>query len=732
VKPGESVDVTFIGTDLKGATKIWTSFDAKCELAPDVDKNGEDNGKITFRITVPANAEVGVGGVRLASSEGVSPMRLLMIDDVSSARDTPENRQREKAQRIELPSAVDGHVDASQSDFYEFHASAGQRVSIEALAQRIGSRLDPVIRLLDARGRELAYSDDEPGIGCDSRLAYTFTDEGDYVLEIRDIAYKGSNDHRYRLRVGDFPLSSVPYPMGTRPDTRTSVTMAGTLVDGVSTREVTLTSARDGDSRSLGVRFPVGKSSSFVTLLASDLDNTLEQEPNDKRETATAATLPGALNGRFEKPKDRDFFRLETKKGERISFVGKTRRFGSPTDLFFRLYDSKGKMLREIEDTGAEEGRFDHTFAEDGPCFLMVEDLLRRGGPEHVYRVEVRRFVPGFALRLEVEKVEAPKDGVFTAKVVCDRRGYDGPITLSVEGAGDKLELSGQEIAAKKNDTVLRVDLPPTIETGALLPIRIVGTAKIGEQEFTSVASTLTALRKTFPRTPFPPAGLDGLVGLGVRPPFKDFFALKTTSSVVVVPRFAESVAVKILADRLDKKFKDPITLEVEGLPDGLTAKVKPIGKNKKETVLTLKTTKDLVAGTYPLLLRGRGTFQSQPKQRMLEGVTIRVVEPLQILAVPLGDVKPGQAQKIRITVLRRGAKAAPVKLTWKTLAAGFESAKETIVPADTSSVEIEIKAAGNLLPSSFHELVIAAETDVGGRKASTESPPIFVKVAAP
>ncbi len=732
VKPGDAVDVTFFGAGLAGATAIWTSFDARCQLAPGIEKNGEDDGKITFRITAAATAEVGVGGVRLASDEGVSPMRLLMVDDLPSARDSPESRRREKAQQISIPSAVDGNVDASQVDFYRFHATTGQRVSVEALAQRVGSRLDPIVRLLEPGGRELAYSDDAPGIGCDSRLAYRFEEEGDYLLEIRDIAYGGGSEHRYRLRVGDFPLSTVPYPMGTRPDTRTSVSIAGTLVNGVSSREVTLTSARVGDVRSLGVRFPQGESSSFVTLLASDLDNTLEEEPNDDPAAATPAKIPGALNGRFEKPKDRDYFRLEARKGERLSFVGRTRRLGSPSDLFLRLHDSRGKMLSEVEDSGSQEGRFDHTFTDDGLHFLMVEDLLRRGGPEHVYRIEVRRFAPGFSLRLEVDKVDAPKDGVFTVKVLCNRRGYDGPVTLSVEGAGDGLELSRHEIPAKKNETVLHVNLPPTIETGTLLHLRIVGVARIGDREMTSVASTLPALRKSFPRSPFPPAGLDGLVGLGVQPLFKDFFTLKAASPVVVVPRFAENVAVRIVAERLDKAFKGPIALDVAGLPAGITAEIKPIAKDKRETVLTLRTTKELVAGTHPLRLRGRGTFRSQPKEIRLEGVTIRVVEPLQVLAVPLGGVKPGKTQKIRVTVLRRGARAAPVKLTWKTLAAGIESAEETIVPADASSVEIEIKAAGDLLPGSFHELAIAAETSVTGSMATAQSAAILVEIAAP
>ena len=70
-----------------------------------------------------------------------------------------------------------------------------------------------MLRLLTADGRELAFSDDEPATGADSRFSHKFDAAGDYYLEIRDIRYQGGAAHRYRLRLGDFPLPSVPYPL---------------------------------------------------------------------------------------------------------------------------------------------------------------------------------------------------------------------------------------------------------------------------------------------------------------------------------------------------------------------------------------------------------------------------------------------------------------------------------------------------------------------------------------
>ena len=67
------------------------------------------------------------------------------------------------------------------SDFFRIAVAAGQRVSFEVLGRRLGSGLDPVLRLRDSAGRELpgAYSDDAPGLQTDARLTHTFGVAGD-------------------------------------------------------------------------------------------------------------------------------------------------------------------------------------------------------------------------------------------------------------------------------------------------------------------------------------------------------------------------------------------------------------------------------------------------------------------------------------------------------------------------------------------------------------------------
>jgi hypothetical protein len=104
VRPGHTTEVAFHGTDLRGATAMWTSFPAEVELVPGPLASDSDHAAATFRITVPPEAEIGVGGVRIATLEGVSHLRLLMLDDLPSALDNAENHSLDEAQEVAAPT----------------------------------------------------------------------------------------------------------------------------------------------------------------------------------------------------------------------------------------------------------------------------------------------------------------------------------------------------------------------------------------------------------------------------------------------------------------------------------------------------------------------------------------------------------------------------------------------------------------------------------------------------
>ncbi len=508
LRPGQTLAFTLHGANLTGATNLWIGFGAK------VLSTGSSASATVFQVSVPADAPVGIHAARGTSVNGVSSPLLLMVDDLPSVADAGTNTSAAKAQPLAWPVAVDGAAVALGFKFYRINVKAGERLAIEAVARRLGSKLDPVLRLLDLQGRELAFCDDESGLGGDCRLAHVFAAAGDYLIELRDISYGGGSDYRFRLRVGDFPLASLPFPAAIKAGAQSLIAFVGPQVEKL--KPVTATAPAEAMRLALAAKFPGGKSSAFVAALITATTEFAESEPNDAAETGTPFTLPAGLNGRFLKAKDRDFWKFTAQKGQRVLFTAQTRSLGSASEVMLQLRDTKGNAIASSTVSDAGEGSVTNTIPADGSYFLVVDELIRRGGPQHAYRVEAELLTPGFTLDTEVDKVEAAPGGSFSVKVNVTRRDFTGPITLALTSLEDA-QLAGEVIKDKATNATLKVTLPERATPGSLTLFRIVGTAKVADSEIQSVARTAPALKKLFPTMAILPRELDGFIALGVK-----------------------------------------------------------------------------------------------------------------------------------------------------------------------------------------------------------------------
>jgi hypothetical protein len=104
-------------------------------------------------------------------------------------------------QSISLPQEVEGRIDPGKDvDLYRFEGKAGQRLSLEVLAARYGSALDPVLTLYDVEGHILASCDDLAD-SADSRLDVALPRDGAYFVGVIDANDSNGPAHVYRLRV---------------------------------------------------------------------------------------------------------------------------------------------------------------------------------------------------------------------------------------------------------------------------------------------------------------------------------------------------------------------------------------------------------------------------------------------------------------------------------------------------------------------------------------------------
>lgn len=489
VCPGRAVRVTFSGKDLRDDLELWTSFPARSAL----EDSGSDRSSATFLVTAGEDVQIGVGAVRLVSPRGASNPFLLMVDDLPGA--TPSGGGAE-ARELSLPAAVDGECVPDRWQSFSFAVRAGQRWTFDVVAQRLGSALDPVLRLLDPEGRELVHCDDSGGLGADCRFAHTFASDGRHRVELRSVDYRGGPAHRYRLRIGEFPAAAAVFPMGTQSGRETDFVVR----EGSDSETFSHTPGRPDEHARLSL--PGRRGSGFVPLevvASGEPGEFVEGEDvSDGDETQTRLSIPRTLNGRFDRPGDRDAFRLEIGEAQRIVFEGLTRRLGSRAELYLELRRANGEVLARSDGEESDEGFLDHTFKEAGEYILSVEELTQQGGDGFFYRLEARPYRPSFRLTVETDRVKVERGGEFKLKVGCERRGHDGSIDLDLAGDIGELRVLSGKIAAGKNSGEIRLGVPEGAVPGRLYLPGIVGRARAGK--LVVRASAAPALQKLFPR----------------------------------------------------------------------------------------------------------------------------------------------------------------------------------------------------------------------------------------
>jgi hypothetical protein len=724
--PGSTVDVTLYGGNLAGATRIWTSFPATATLPTDIENNGTQADHVVFRLEIPQDAPLGVGGIRVATDKGVSEVRLFVVDDLPNVAEAEPNNSPGEPQAIPVPSAVSGSIDAEQFDYFKIEARAGQSLAFEVLARRLGSPMDPMARLLDLAGRELAYNDDAGGIGSDCRFAYTFDKDGEYLIEIRDIRFQGSANHIYRLRVGDFPVATVPYPMGGRRGSEIEVELAGTNVAGAPARKLKVPEEPMVEQVCVGAKRAGGQSSALLDFDVTDTPEVLEAEPNNLPDQATRAMLPGSLNGRLQHPGDRDYWAFSAKKGQRFVFEGITRRLGSPTDLYLTLTNAQGGQVAAADDTGKADGLINYTFPADGEYRLIVEDLNLGGGPEHAYRIVVRPYQPGFVLTPNVQKADVPQGGVVPITITVARQDYNGPITLSADGLPEGVAASNSVIGPGQKQTFLTLAANADAAPGQLAVCRVWGTAEINGQKVTHQLDMTDLLRGALSNIAWPPQPLTRLLAAGVGP--KPFFTLRSESPTVVVGRnTAAKITVK--ASRAED-FKEQIALKADGLPGKVTAEIKPVEKEQDTAEITIKAAADAPLGVYTILVTGTGKRGDQQLAQPAPAINVDVRQAYELSAdVGEGKLARGGKVEVKVKAVRHGDFAGAINFELRNLPAGVTTEGELVVPEGQSEVAIQLVAADDAQVGAVQNLTVVGKASVGGADQEVAAPAVTLNV---
>lgn len=711
--PGQTTNLVATGGNLAGAKQLWLSFPAETRLAEGVEGNGTKNDTVTFSVTVPTNTPVGVHGLRVLTDKGVSSLRFVLVDDLPTMAQAGNNTSPATAMVLPGACGVDGAVGNLSVQYFKFTANEGQRLSFEVLARRIGSSLDPMLRMMDARGREISFSDDAPGLCGDSQFEYTFKLTGEYLLELRDIRYQGG---AYRLRIGDFPCVNTAFPLAVQRGVATAVAVAGAAVDHVEAVSVTVPADSPAMFVPVSVKRAGGASSGYSEIAVADRPQFLETEPNNKPEEANRLELTHDINGRLEPRGDVDRFVFAGKKDQTVVFSGIARQLGSPADLNLKLLNKDGGQVAAVDDTGANEGVLTAKLPADGDYTVVVEDLSKRGGPAFAYRLAVADKPAPFTLAVSNDTGNLPAGGAVNLTVTAARNGYAGPIELGVKNAPVGLTASRSVIGAGRNDAQMTLHAGPEFAPAALYQMSIVGSAKIGDADVTDTADFSGVLKQRFANMRFPPATLATAFTAAAAPAAA--VAWKVEPAEIVFGKEL-SANVKLVATR-GAEGDEAITIAVlppaNGLPPGITAAVKNIDKGANEVEIVFSATKDAPLGDFTAGLLGTHK-KGNATTTLPAAIRLKLDAPMTV-AVDAGAAKVARGAElmVKVKVARNPALSGPVIVALQNLPKGVAAAEATI-PAEASEVDVKLTAAADAAQGAVNNLAAKATATVGNAK---------------
>lgn len=433
--------LTITGKDLGAGARIWSPLPAS--FTPVV---SERPNSAAFLVEPKADAQPGVYPIRLESDNGISNVLLFTIGtfrEITEEESQPfarpnKNDSIETAERLPSgPLTVNGTLRGPERDLYRVAGKAGERRVFEIEARRCGSAIDPVLRILDGNGKQLAISDDTPGADLDPRIDFTFPRDGNYYVEVHDARFSRQVQNFYRLKMGNYTYAEGIFPLGGKRGEAVDVTLSGANQD-VKTR---------ADLRNLPAH------AAFTTVAlpnspALPIPFAVSDLPELLAPVGGALPVPSVVNARLGKPGQIDTYQIKVEPGQKLLFELQARELGtSRLEGVITVRDSAGKKLDSAGDKPLPEDVFavqgssrtssdpflNFTVPKDvHEISVSVEDLAERGGPFYAYRLITRAAAEDFYLSIGSPYINIPAGGTVMISVIADRRGYDGPIHLSI------------------------------------------------------------------------------------------------------------------------------------------------------------------------------------------------------------------------------------------------------------------------------------------------------------
>lgn len=479
--------------------------------------------RVELEVTLDAAAEPGLQSLYLATDGGLSERQLVTIDALPQLPFAPTVDA--------LPVALHGTL-GSGTIKTTFPGRAGQTVLCEVEAQRLGSRLRPVVHLYDSAGQHISWSLPLATLRGDTRIAATLPRDGQYTLTLNDLQYNAPGPNHFRLKIGSWQFADFAFPPAIQRGSSTTVRLVGaTAGAGGAAASLALPIAASGDSQVIpAIPSDASQRAGFSgfppAIQVTDSLETVETARDSAARDSAAVIqdlvgLPVAVSGWLGVAGEEDRYRLKVVPDSKVRFEIFAARLGTAIDSVLEVRREAGAVLATNDDiAGTTDSAIDFTVPKDvDAVILAVKDSLGRAGESQIYRLAATpapvvpapgspapgagagvgagagagagasaavggagtASPPDFRLVAELDRVNVTTGGRNIVRLRVDRRGYAGPIRVDLGALPPNLAADGLEIPADASGKLVVVNAQGDGVGQALTTIRGVAAGVPGE-----------------------------------------------------------------------------------------------------------------------------------------------------------------------------------------------------------------------------------------------------------
>jgi hypothetical protein len=474
---------------------------------------------------------------------------------------------------------------------------------------------------------------------------------------------------------------------------------------------------RGGESGWVEVGLP-GRASLPFEFVAGERAEAVE--PESEGQAGTKPLPPGTvMNGRISRPGEVDRYRLAVTSGQHWNFEINAATLGTSQLLgLLSVYNSANRERLALSDENAVDPHLGFTVPPGvKEVVVQVEDILGHGGPNHSYRLLAALEPPGFAIDLLDPLVNIPLNGSAAVEFRLERRGYDGPVHISMPDLPEDLVLNGGNVPAAPPVTE-RSNLPNyftlTAKAGAKprqFSLSVWGEAESPEGTLRkhARATGMTVPISGVKQNPFTAPWLSVTLPATIARPSP--LGLEVSSQHIRLAQGSEfELSWKMLRP---SSMKVPVKVErrqVVNVRQINFVKAPNDSKSLDQGSLFIKTTLATPPTTFDLVFDGTVDTDGRPERVVTApAVTVEIV--------PLYNVKltsqqrawsPGDTLELTGLIEREPGFRQPVTMRLEGLPEHVTS-NETLIPENSSKFRLLIEASREAKPQEFQTRLTSA-----------------------